>query len=60
MEERVLLVINDNPNSQEFKKQIKAFQNQQAEINDRRIINYHITTSPYRIGLSEEHKWIKT
>lgn len=57
--ERVLLIVTDNPNSKEFQKQVKTLQYQETELKNRKLIIYQITPSEYKMGFSEEKKWIK-
>jgi len=57
--DRVLLIVTDNPNSKEFQKQVKTLKHQETELKNRKLIIYQITPSEYKMGFSEEKKWIK-
>lgn len=57
--ERVLLILTDNTNSQEFQTQIKALQNEKSNLIDRKLVIYQITPTHFKLGLFEENEWIK-
>jgi hypothetical protein len=56
---RVLLILTDNLNYQDFHSQINVFQNQQKKLDDSNLVIYQITSRHYKLGLFEENKWIK-
>ena len=56
---RVLLIITENIEDQEFKNQIKKLQNNQKGLQNRKLIIYQMTSTHFKLGISEENEWIK-
>ncbi|MFD2915624.1 DUF4174 domain-containing protein [Psychroserpens luteus] len=56
---RVLLIITENIEDQEFKNQIKKLQNNQKGLQNRKLIIYQMTPTHFKLGISEENEWIK-
>jgi hypothetical protein len=56
---RVLLILTENIEDQEFKNQIKKLQNDQKGFQNRKLIIYQMTTTHFKLGISKENEWIK-
>ena len=53
-ENRLVLILVDNPENIKYLKQVKEFKNHVDGIQERKILVYHITPEKFKVGLSDE------
>ena len=58
-ENRLVLILTDNMNSEEYLNQIQEFKNHTNEMIDRKILVYHISPTKFKVGLSGKN-WQKS
>ena len=59
-ENRLLLLLTKDTNSQEYKKQVAELREEAAGLKDRKLIIYTLTPQQYHTGLDLEKKWKKS
>jgi hypothetical protein len=57
-ENRLVLILTDQSDNENYRKQVEELKNHLDGVNERRILVYHITPESYKTGLSDE-KWQK-
>ncbi len=57
-EKRLVLILTDQTDNENYRKQVEEFKNHPDGINERKILVYHITPESFKIELSDA-KWQK-
>lgn len=55
-ENRLVLILVDKTDDENYHKQLKELKNQMEGVEERKILVYHITPERFKVGLSDE-KW---
>jgi hypothetical protein len=58
-ENRLVLILVDNPDNDKYLKQVKELKNHEDGVRERKILVYHITPEKFKVGLSDE-AWKKS
>lgn len=58
--DRLLLIISKNSKDLVFREQIKALEQKQIELEERKLVVYQITAEAFRTGFKSQEEWIKS